>query len=171
MKKDDQDLLFSLLKNQKDIENNVIFKQIINSFGVNDISKRLLTEFYIKVPTNIYISYHSALQENQSLHNTMPFYDINSFIVVLSLYDASLLLNRKPEFLNLNEKLLENLRKTNESQIKGGGNNKKIKNIIINDGGNKRYVLVKNNKYQILNETNDEYLLSSKNRGIIRMKK
>lgn len=179
MKKDDQDQLLSLLKNEKDIENNLIFKQILTSFATNDTIKRLLNEFYIKVPTNIYISYHSDLIENRNLHNTMPFYDINSFIVVLSLYDTSLLnQDRTSEFLNLNQKLLADLRENkepetqnNKPEIKGGGSNKKNKYIVINDGSTKRYVLIKNNKYQILNETDSEYLLSTKNRGIIRMKK
>tara|TARA_B100000925_G_scaffold283854_1_gene258166 strand:+ start:761 stop:1297 length:537 start_codon:yes stop_codon:yes gene_type:complete len=160
-------------------ENNTTYKQILNTFGMdNIIVTRLLKEFYIDIPTNIYINHHEDVYQADSpyanIDNIMIVNDIDRFITILSLYDTSLTdktSENYKKFLSLNKDLLLSLKKDKNDEIKGGGATKKNKHIIINDGKNKRYVLVKNNKYQILNETNTEYLLSTKNRGIVRMKK
>lgn len=180
-------LINELKNNNKSIENNPIYNQILNTFDINNNNvTRLLKEFYIDIPTNIYINHHKNVYDPDSpygnIDNIMILNNIDRFITILSLYDTSLTDTNSSNydaFLSLNKDLLVSLQKDND-EIKGGGattNNtastsaKKNKHIIINDGGNKRYVLVKNNKYQILNETNTEYLLSTNNRGIIRMKK
>lgn len=174
--------LINLLKNNTlTVKNKVEYKQILNLFDINnDIIQRLLKEFYIDIPTNIYINHHKDVYDADSpygnIDNIMILNDIDRLITILSLYDPSLTdtnSSNYKSFLSINKKLLISLQKDNDNdnEIKGGGTSKKNKHIIINDGANKRYVLVKNNKYQILNETNTEYLLSSNNRGIIKMKK
>lgn len=171
--------LINELKNPTEsIEESYQYKQILDFFGVNNnIVSRLIKEFYIDIPTNIYINHHQDVYDPESpygnIDNILILNDIDRFIVILSLYDSSLTDKNSEnykKFLSLNKDLLVYLQKDKNDEIKGG-NAKKNKHIIINDGANKRYVLVKNNKYQILNETNTEYLLSTKNRGIIRIKK
>ena len=171
-------LINELKKPRESIETSYKYTQIRDLFDVkNNIIRRLIKEFYIDIPTNIYINHHKDVYQDDTfgnIDNIMIVNDFDRFITILSLYDSSLTdktSENYKKFLSLNKDLLVSLQGDKEDEIKGGGVTKKNKHIIINDGGNKRYVLIKNNKYQILNETNTEYLLSTKNRGIIRMKK
>jgi len=57
------------------------------------------------------------------------------------------------------ERLNEIKKNIEEQEMKGGN-----KPIIINDGVNKRYALLNNKKYQIINDTNNELLIAKKDK-------